>query len=144
MNQIGRGGQSGLEFNSGVEVFGVFTNDNQIDVGFAEIGPDAGEALAGTKTGKQPKLLSQKDVNRSKAFSDRCGDRGFESHLVFSNRGEHRVRDLADLFDDFDTAFLDIPMDFDAGRFHATSRRFGNFGTNTIARNQGNVMHLDC
>ena len=135
--------ESRLEFDPCVQVFGVFANDYKVDVRFAEIGTDPWETFARTKTGIQTEFLAQKHVDRTKSFTDRGSNRGLQSDLIFTNRGKDRIRNFADLLDYFDTTFLDIPTDFNAGGFDASSGCFGNLRTDTIAWNKSNIIHID-
>lgn len=134
-------GFAGFEFDTGVEVFGVFADDYEVDVAGFEEGADTFVGFAGANAGVQTEFLAEKDVDAAEAFTDGSGDRGFECDAIGANGFEHAFGDFAFGFDDFDTAFLDVPIDFDTSGFDTFAGCFGDFGADTITGEQSDLMH---
>jgi len=137
IEQFGGGGQALLEFDTGVKVFGVLANDDQIDGDLAEVAADAGVVLAGADAGEQAELLSQVDVDAAETGPDRRRDRGLERALraldAFHNGvGQRRAGRLHDV----DARLLDIPIDLDACSVDASSCGIRQFGSNSVAIDQ--------
>ena len=132
---------AGFEFDTGVEVFGVFTDDNEIDVAGFEEGADAFVGFAGANAGVESEFLAEVDVDAAKAFADGGCDGCFESDAVSADGFEDAFGDFTFGFDDFDAAFLDVPFDFHAGGFDAFASCFSDFGTDTITGKESDLMH---
>jgi hypothetical protein len=75
-DDLGRLGLVLLELAAEVEVLGVLADDDQVDLGVGEIGPDAGEVLAGPDAGVEVEGLPEVDVDAPEAGPDGRRDRG--------------------------------------------------------------------
>ena len=75
-------GSTRLEFDSGVQVFGVLADEDQVDLRSAEVRPHALVDLAGPQAGEQPQFLPQKHVDAAEALADRRGDRRLQGDFV--------------------------------------------------------------
>src|SRR5690606_36460475 len=140
-NQLGGLLLAGLELDARVQVFGVFADDDEVDVRVFEVGADALVGLAGTHTGVKAEFLSEVDVDAAEALTDGRGNGGLEGHLVGLDRLEHALGDLALGLDDFDAALLHVPIDLHAGGIDALAGGFGNFRTNTVTGDQRDLVH---
>ena len=74
-----------------VQVFGVFADDDQVDV--LEAGADAGIRLARTHLAVEVEALPEGDVDGAEAASDRRGDGSLEGDPRLADRVEHLVRE---------------------------------------------------
>lgn len=141
LNQLRRFRLTGLELDAGVQVFGVLTDDNQIDFRLLKVRPHALVRLAGPDAGVEPEFLPQRDVDRTESLANRRRDRSLQRDPVGSDRLEDRLGNLALSLDDFDAAFLHVPVDFDSGGIDALASRLGEFRTSSISRDQRDVVH---
>ena len=88
LNQLGRLRLASLKLDASVQVFGVLTDDDQIDLRLLEVRSHPCVCLAGSNTGIETEFLSQRDVDRSEPLADRSRDRSLESDLVRSDRSK--------------------------------------------------------
>ena len=135
-----------LELDARVQVFGVFTHNDQIDRHGVKERANALVVLARPDAGEQAQSLPQVDVDAAKAGADRRGDGGLEGTLGAANAVHDRVgQGRATFQHHIDAGLLDVPIDFDAGRIDAAPRRLGQFRTRAISRDQRNfVCHDGC
>ncbi len=135
---------SGLPFSNStaeVEVLGVLADDDEVDLGVLEVGPDAVVVLAGADARVEVEGLAEVDVDRAEAGADRSGDRRLEGDLGPPAGLDDGVGDgCPDLGHDVDARFLDVPVDRDAGCLDAKLRGLGQFGADAVAGDQGHVM----
>jgi hypothetical protein len=78
-------------FDAAIEAFGIFTNDDQIDVVEARL--DAGEISHRPDGGIQVQLLAKLHIDGLKPLADRRSDRPFEADLMLLNGGERALRE---------------------------------------------------
>ena len=141
-NELFCDGFTGFEFDTGVEVFCVFTDDHEVDVAGFEEGADTLVSFAGSNAGVETEFLAEVDVDAAETLADGRSDGCFECDAVGSNGFEHAFGDFSFGLDDFDAAFLDIPFDFDTSGFDAFASCFSDFRADTITGEQSDLMHL--
>ena len=144
-DQIGGFRLAAFKFDAGVQVFGVFADDDQIDRHAFEEAADAFVLLAGPDAGVQAEGLPQIDVDAAKAGADGRGDRRLQRTLGALHAFHGGVRQRrAGAGHDVDAGFLDVPVDFDAGGVDALAGSLGQLRTGAIADNQRHVVcHVD-
>ena len=110
-----------LEFNACVQIFRVFTHDNQVNVIVAPT--RTGKRHNGTQAHVQLKRLAQRNVHAAKPCTHRRGDRAFDSHAIATNGFQCRFRQQC------------------AVRLQACSTCRSNFPLNRCTRRINNALH---
>ena len=125
-----------LVLDSGVEVFGVLADDDQVDV--VEARAHAGVALARPHLRVHVELLAERDVDGAEAAADRRRDRAFQRGAGLADGVQHcgRKRVSAETVHHVGAGFLHVPLELDAGRLEDTARRLRELGAGSVARNE--------
>src|SRR5437588_1124013 len=122
---------------AGVETFGVFTNDNEVDV--AEWNGNAGERVHRPDAGIEFQTLAEADIDRAKTFSNRRRARPLEGHAMTSDEVKRRRgQRIAISLCRAQARLCFDPINASAGRAHHFTGRPGNFRADAVPRNQDN------
>ena len=129
-----------LELDSGVEVFRVLADDDQVDVLVPR--PDAGVALAGTHLAVEVERLPQRHVDRAEARAHRGRDRPLDGDAVFLDRVEDRVgqRIAAVLVHDVGARLADVPLEDDPRRLEDAPGRVGDLGPGPVTGDERDAV----
>ena len=150
LQKFGGFGGSGIPFDPGVNIFGIFPEDMHIDLlGFLNRRNHPLEPTNRTQTYEQIELLTQSHVQRTDTPTDRSGQRTLDTNLIGSESLHRFIRQPAPgLFKSLLTGQHLFPQNgpavsigfFQSSPHHALSRR-RNFGTYTVPFNKRN-FHL--
>ncbi len=131
------------DFEAGVEVFGVFAEDDEVDVGV--VGLQAGKRLDGAEIGVEVELLAQRDVDRREAAADGRGDGAFEGDAVLVDGPVELLGDvLAGLGVGIGAGIVAMPVEgaagLLAGGFEDGDCGGGDFGADAVAGDEGDFV----
>ena len=122
-------------FEADVKTFKVFAHEHDVDV-FVAAARD--QRARRTQIRVQLEFLSQADVDRSVAATDRGGQWPLQREPRATNAVEQRGRKrVAGLFNGRHSALLNVPHKRLAQRVENLDHGGGDFGPDTIAGNQG-------
>jgi hypothetical protein len=126
---------------AGVEVLGVFTEDDHVDVDIGEACLESRQHLDGAYVGEQVELFAQGDVDAFEAAGDGGGDGAFEAGACFVEGVEdHGGQFDAEGGDDVAGQLRAVPDDFDACGFDDTDSGVGDFGSDAVAGDECDVV----
>jgi hypothetical protein len=133
-DQTGSFSSAFLEFNTRIEVFGVFPKENNIDIRFVVQRSHTGIVFARSDTSEETEFLPEMHVDATKTGADRRGDRGFQRTFGATNTCQRGVGERrTGTFHHIDPGFLDVPVDCYTGRVDTFLGGFGEIGTDSIA-----------
>src|SRR5204863_4786176 len=117
-----------LELDAGVEILGVLTHDDQVDVVVARA--DARVALTRAYLAVEVERLPERDVDGAEPGSDGRRDRALDRHAVSADRLEDVVGQgvSAVLVHDVRPGVLNVPVDLGAARVENPPRRVRDLG----------------
>ena len=121
-----------LELDAGVEVLGVLSDDDEVDVVVARA--VACDRERGTQARVQVELLADGDVHAAEAGADGRGDRALDGDLVLADGVERGLRQRrAVLVDEVGACLGDLPGDVDAGRLDDATHRGRELGADAVS-----------
>jgi len=139
-DQLHRLGLTLFVLDTGVQVFGVLTDDHKVDVLEPRADPFVG--LARAHLGVEVERLPQANVDRAKAAADRRRDRPFDCDSGAPDRVEGLLRQwiAAELVHHIGPRLLHVPVELDARRLEDAARRLAQLRTGAVARDESHFV----
>jgi hypothetical protein len=129
-NRLERGFLARLEINAGVNILGVFAEDDHVHLfGMFHGRGDAGEPLHGAQADVEIEHLAQRDVERADAAADGRGERALDADEIFLERGHGVVREPV--------------VEFVLGGFAGKNLEPGNFPLAGVGLGHRGIEHAD-
>jgi hypothetical protein len=132
---------SGNDFvlDAGVESFGVFAHDDQVDARVA--GWNMRQVADGAEVGEEFEALAEFDVDAGKAATDGRGHRALQSDAgALDGFAEFFGNVLLVFFERFRAGGETFPFKLDASGFEYANRGLDHFGADAIAGNESDFM----
>ena len=140
-DQLERLGDAGRlhVLDPGVEILDVLPDDHEVDAAAAVGGLHPGQLADGADVRVGLEELPERDVRALLAEADGRLERPFQHHARAGQRRDRLVRDARGqaLLEDLGSRFGLLPVDGGSGRLDDPLRRSGDFGSDAVARHQG-------
>src|SRR5690349_8890511 len=126
-------------FYAGVQPLGVFSNNNEIDVGIAR--RYMGQVTDRPEVGIQFESLAQLDINAGEAPANGSGHGAFQGYMRSLDRVDQFFRNVLVIFlVGLSARLVAFPFEFDSGRFQNANRGSSNLGPDTVPRYESDAM----
>ena len=137
VDELERLGLALLELDAGVEVLGVLSDDDHVDVLVARAGARDRERRAQVHV--QVEHLAKRHVDAAEARADRSGHGALDGDLVLADRLDDMVGQRCAVLGHHVLAGIgDLPLDVDAGRLDHAAHRRRDLGSDAVAGDEGN------